>query len=74
MAKSSDAGTARRLYDLLDTLIAMRMDFGSNAEGRAAALTLGAEKIQEIQAMLDQAVASTKDIIGTIDRPRRDLD
>jgi hypothetical protein len=50
------------------------MDFGSNAEGKAAALTLGAEKIQEIQAMLDQAIASTKDIIGTIDRPRRDLD
>jgi hypothetical protein len=57
------------LYDLLDTLVAMRMDFGSSAEGKAAALTLGAKKMQEIRAMLDQALSSTKDIIGAIDRP-----
>ena len=58
---------ARRLYDLLDTLIAMRLDFGTNAEGKAAALTLGPEKIQAISNMLDQAIASTKVIIGTLE-------
>ena len=60
---------ARRLYDLLDTLIAMRLDFGTNAEGKAAALTLGPEKIQAIRDMLDQAIASTRVIIGTLERP-----
>ena len=60
---------ARRLYDLLDTLLAMRLDFGTNAEGQAAALTLGPEKIQGIRDMLDQAIASTRVIIGTLERP-----
>jgi hypothetical protein len=60
---------ARRLYDLLDTLVAMRSDFGTNAEGKAAALTLGPEKIEGIRKLLDQAIASTKDIIGELDRP-----
>lgn len=61
--------TARRMYDLLDTLIAMRLDFGTNAEGKAAARTLGPEKLEGIRAMLDQAIASTKDIIGALHRP-----
>jgi hypothetical protein len=60
---------ARRLYDLLDTFLAMRLDFGTNAEGKAAALTLGPEKIQAIRDMLDQAIASTRVIIGTLERP-----
>ena len=60
---------ARRLYDLLDTLVAMRLDFGTNAEGKAAALTLGPEKMEGIRKLLDQAIASTKDIIGELDRP-----
>ena len=69
VTNSSDMGTARRLYDLLDTLVAMRMDFGSNTEGEAAAATLGPEKIDGIRALLDEAIAHTKDIIGAIDRP-----
>ena len=64
-----DDSAARRLYDLLDTLVVMRLDFGTNAEGKAAALTLGAEKMQAIRDMLDQAIASTKIIIGTLARP-----
>jgi hypothetical protein len=43
---------AVRLYDLLDTLVAMRLDFGGNAGGKAAALALGPEKIEGIQVML----------------------
>jgi hypothetical protein len=61
--------TARRMYDLLDTLFAIRLDFGTNAEGKAAALTLGPEKMEGIRELLDQAIASTKDIIGALDRP-----
>ena len=60
---------ARRLYDFLDTLVAMRLDFGTNAEGKAAALTLGPEKMEGIRKLLDQAIASTKDIIGDLERP-----
>ena len=60
---------ARRMYDLLDTLVAMRLDFGTNAEGKAAALTLGPEKMQAIREMLDQAIASTRVIIGALARP-----
>jgi hypothetical protein len=56
------------MYDLLDTLVAMRLDFGANAEAQVAALTLGPEKMQGIREMLDQAIASTKVIIGTLDR------
>ena len=64
-----DDSAARRLYDLLDMLIMMRLDFGTNAEGKAAAFVLGAEKIQAVRDMLDQAIASTKIIIGTLERP-----
>jgi hypothetical protein len=62
-------GVAVRLYDLLDTLVAMRLDFGSNAEAKAAALALGPEKIEEIRAMLDRAIGSKKEIIGEVARP-----
>ena len=57
------------MYDLLDTLVAMRLDFGANAEARAAALALGPEKMEGIRELLDRAIASTKDIIGELDRP-----
>jgi hypothetical protein len=57
------------MYDLLGTLVAMRLDFGTNAEGKAAALTLGPEKMGAIRELLDRATAATKDIIGELDRP-----
>ena len=60
---------ARRLYDFLDTLVAMRLDFGITAEGKAAALTLGPEKMEGIRKLLDQAIVSTRDIIGDLERP-----
>jgi hypothetical protein len=45
------------------------MDFGTKAEGKAAARTIGPERMDGIRAMLDQAIASTKDIIGALHRP-----
>jgi len=60
---------ASRLYVLLDTLVAMRMDFGTNAKDEAEATTLGTEKIEGIRILLDDAIGATKDIIGSIDRP-----
>ena len=64
-----DDSAARRLYDLLDMLVRVRLDFATNAEGKAAAFVLGPEKIQAVRDMLDQAIASTKIIIGTLERP-----
>jgi hypothetical protein len=61
--------TAVRLYELLDCLVAARMDFGHSSEGDVAALDLGPERIKGVRALLDHAIASTKDIIGTIERP-----
>ena len=59
------------MYDLLDTLVAMRIDFGTNAQGQGAALTLGPEKIAGIRALLDNAIVATKEIIGGLERPPR---
>jgi hypothetical protein len=41
-----DDSAARRLYDLLDMLVMMRLDFGTNAEGKAAAFVLGPEDVR----------------------------
>jgi hypothetical protein len=74
LATNIDAPTADptspegRLYALLDTLAAIRIDFGHEAEGKAAARSLGPEKIDGIRKLLDQAIASTKDMIGEMHR------
>jgi hypothetical protein len=61
--------TALRLYDLLDTLVAMRLDVGASPKGLVAETTLGAEKIAAVRLLLDRAIESTKDFIGDITRP-----
>jgi hypothetical protein len=60
--------TTRRSYDLLDTSLAMRIDFGRDPGGESGGPALSVEKVQEIRAMLDQAIVSTKAIIGTLGR------
>jgi len=58
------------LYDLLDTLVAMRMDLSNGSpEGVAAQETLGPKKVIAVHMMLDHAIESTKHIIGRITRP-----
>ena len=61
--------TALRLYDLLDTLVAMRLDVGTSNKGLVAEATLGPEKIAAVRLLLDRAIDSTKDIIGDLTRP-----
>jgi len=58
-----------RLYELLDLLIATRLSFGAGQDGDAASLALGPEKSQEVRAMLDAAIGTTKMIIGEMERP-----
>jgi hypothetical protein len=50
----------RRLCDLLDTLIAIRIDVGHSANGVAASHTLGPAQMREVRVLLDRAIASTK--------------
>jgi hypothetical protein len=63
----SDAAT-RRVCDLLDTLIAIRIDVGHSANGSAASPSLSAEQMREVRALLDRAIATTKEIFGSIHR------
>jgi hypothetical protein len=57
---------ARRLGDLLDTLIAIRMDVGHSANGIAASPALGPKEMREVRVLLDCAVTSTKEIFNSI--------
>ena len=52
--------------DLLDTLIAIRVDVGHSANAIAASSILGPEQMGEVRVMLDCAIASTKEIFGLI--------
>jgi len=57
--------TARHLADLLDTLIAIRMDVGHSANGIAASPALGPEQMRQVRVLLDSAIASTKEIFDS---------
>ena len=63
----SDAVT-RGVCELLDTLIAIRIDVGHSANGSAASPTLTAEQMREVRALLDHAIATTKEVFGSIHR------
>ena len=56
----------RRLGDLLDTLIAIRMDVGHSANGIAASPALGPEQMREVRVLLDCAIASAKEMFDSI--------
>ena len=60
-----DGSTARSLYELLDILVAMRIDVDPRHDAAASAF-----KPAKIRAMLDSAIASAKAIIGEIAPPR----
>jgi len=67
--RNPDYNTAQRLYELLDTLVAMRMVFGGAMNKAQDAEAFGPEKMAGARQMLDAAIASTKKIIGELDRP-----
>jgi len=56
----------RRLGDLLDTLIAIRMDVGHGPNGVAASPALSPAQMQQVRALLDYAVASAKEMFDSI--------
>ena len=57
---------ACRMGDLLDMLIALRMDVGHSANGIAASPTLGPEQMREVRVLLDCAIVSAKEILDSI--------
>jgi hypothetical protein len=63
-ARHTDSVT-RDLCALLDTLVALRMDLGHDANGTAASPVPGPSQMREIRLILDGAIVLTKDIIGT---------
>lgn len=59
---------AYRLGDLLDTLVAIRIDVGHGANGIAASPSLGPAGMQEVRVLLDRAIASAKEIFESVYR------
>src|SRR5258707_14677142 len=65
----SEQKAALRLFDLLDTLVAMRWDVGTSPKAQVAESALGSEKIAAVRLLLDHAITATKNIIGDTTRP-----
>jgi hypothetical protein len=62
--------TTRRLCDLLDILVAIRIDVGDGANGIAASPALGPAEMREVRVLVDRAIASAKYLLGTVECPR----
>ena len=56
----------RRLSDLLDILIAVRMDVGQSANEPDASPVLASEKLRVMRVLLDDAIASAKEIFESV--------
>ena len=57
-----------RVCDLLDTLIAIRIDVGHSANGVAASPVLGPGQMRDLRALLDSAIASTREVFESVCR------
>ena len=66
---NTSASGARALYDLLDTLVALRIKFGTGADEDELMAVLVPAKMREVRTMLDAAISSTKQIISDQERP-----
>lgn len=66
---SVERRTAMRLFDLLDTFVALRRNFGMVTGGQDAASGLGSEEIAAARVILDRAIQATREIIGDTARP-----
>lgn len=59
----------KRLYELLDALIALRLEFADGVEGEESLAVLGQAKVHEVRTVLDTAIRNTKRIIGETELP-----
>jgi hypothetical protein len=53
-----------RLYELLDTLVALRVEFADGAEGERAISGFGRAKVLEVRTVLDMAIVGMKRVIN----------
>jgi len=64
---TTDDARRQRIYALLDTLVAVRMDLSRDLAALAAGAA-GATKLSEIRELLDSAIVVAKDAIGAIEK------
>ena len=60
---------ATRLYDILDALVALQLEYASGTEGEKAISTLGPAKVLEVRTALDTAIYSVRRAIENLERP-----
>ena len=62
---------AKRLYGLLDSLVALQLEFASGTEGDKDLSSAGRAKVLEVRTVLDTAIYGVKRAIGDMERPQR---
>jgi hypothetical protein len=60
----------RRLYELLDALVAWRVSFANGTEGDKALSAIGRAKVLEVRTILDTSIHNIKSAIDDIERQR----
>ena len=62
---------AKRLYGLLDSLVALQLEFASGTDGDKELSKIGRSKVLEVRTVLDTAIYGVKRAIGDMERPQR---
>ena len=62
---------AQRLYGLLDSLVALQLEFASGTDGDKELSSIGRAKLLEVRTILDTAIFGVKRAIGDMERPQR---
>jgi hypothetical protein len=58
------------LYQLLDSLIALRLGFANGTDGETELRSIGRAKVLEVRTILDTAIRNTKWVIEDVERPK----
>ena len=64
------AAALRRLYELLDALVAWRVSFANGTDGDKALSAIGRAKVLEVRTILDTAIHNIKTAIDDVERQR----
>ena len=64
------AAALRRLYELLDALVALRVSFANGTDGDKALSAIGRAKVLEVRTILDTTIHNIKSAIDDIERQR----
>ena len=64
------AAALRRLYELLDALVAWRVSFANGTDGDKALSAIGRAKVLEVRTILDTTIHNIKTAIDDIERQR----